>query len=42
MTPLTLKSYQQAALDALEAFARAAQLKGPARACASPPAAARR
>ena len=30
MTPLTLKSYQQAALDSLAAFARAAQLKGPA------------
>ncbi|MGH6637528.1 MAG: DEAD/DEAH box helicase family protein [Polaromonas sp.] len=30
MTTLTLKSYQQAALDALAAFARAAQLKGPA------------
>ena len=30
MTTLTLKSYQQAALDALRAFARAAQLKGPA------------
>jgi len=32
MTPLTLKSYQQAALDALAAFAGAAQMKGPARA----------
>ena len=31
MTPLTLKSYQQAALDALAAFAGAAQMKGPAR-----------
>ena len=30
MPTLTLKSYQQAALDALRAFARAAQLKGPA------------
>lgn len=30
MTTLSLKSYQQAALDALTAFARAAQLKGPA------------
>ena len=30
MTALTLKSYQQAALDALGAFARAAQMKGPA------------
>ena len=30
MTTLALKSYQQAALDALAAFARAAQLKGPA------------
>ncbi|WP_309678918.1 DEAD/DEAH box helicase family protein [Polaromonas sp.] len=30
MTLLSLKSYQQAALDALRAFARAAQLKGPA------------
>ena len=30
MTTLTLKSYQQTALDALTAFARAAQLKGPA------------
>ncbi|MEI2624233.1 MAG: DEAD/DEAH box helicase family protein [Giesbergeria sp.] len=30
MTALTLKSYQQTALDALTAFARAAQLKGPA------------
>ena len=30
MTLLTLKSYQQAALDALRAFAGAAQLKGPA------------
>ena len=30
MTTLTLKSYQQAALDALRAFARAAQLKGAA------------
>lgn len=30
MTTLALKSYQQAALDALRAFARAAQLKGPA------------
>ena len=30
MTILVLKSYQQAALDALRAFARAAQLKGPA------------
>ena len=30
MTLLTLKSYQQAALDALRAFARAAQRKGPA------------
>jgi type III restriction enzyme len=32
MTSLTLKSYQQVALDALAAFARAAQIKGPARA----------
>ena len=30
MTALTLKSYQQAALDALAAFARAAQATGPA------------
>jgi hypothetical protein len=30
MTTLSLKSYQQQALDALTAFARAAQLKGPA------------
>lgn len=30
MTVLTLKSYQQAALDALRAFARSAQLKGAA------------
>ncbi|MEO7954692.1 MAG: DEAD/DEAH box helicase family protein, partial [Polaromonas sp.] len=30
MTSLSLKSYQQAALDALATFARAAQLKGPA------------
>ena len=30
MTTLALKSYQQAALDALKSFARAAQLKGPA------------
>jgi type III restriction enzyme len=30
MTTLTLKSYQQAALDSLAAFARAAQLKGAA------------
>ncbi|OIN91788.1 MAG: type III restriction endonuclease subunit R [Comamonadaceae bacterium CG1_02_60_18] len=30
MTTLTLKSYQQAALDSLTAFARSAQLKGPA------------
>ena len=30
MASLALKSYQQAALDALAAFARAAQLKGPA------------
>ena len=30
MAILTLKSYQQAALDALRAFARSAQLKGPA------------
>ena len=30
MTTLALKSYQQAALDALRAFARSAQLKGPA------------
>ena len=30
MTTLSLKSYQQAALDALTAFARSAQLKGPA------------
>ena len=30
MTTLALKSYQQAALDALAAFARAAQVKGPA------------
>ncbi len=30
MTALTLKSYQQAALDALRAFARSAQLKGAA------------
>jgi type III restriction enzyme len=29
MTLLTLKSYQQAALDTLAAFARSAQLKGP-------------
>ncbi|WP_024539781.1 DEAD/DEAH box helicase [Comamonas badia] len=31
MTPITLKSYQQAALDALTAFARAARVKGAAR-----------
>ena len=30
MTTLALKSYQQAALDALASFARTAQLKGPA------------
>ena len=30
MTTLTLKSYQQAALDALRAFARSAQIKGAA------------
>lgn len=30
MTTLSLKSYQQAALDALAVFARAAQVKGPA------------
>ncbi len=30
MPQITLKSYQQAALDTLETFARAAQLKGPA------------
>ena len=30
MTSLTLKSYQQAALDSLSAFARAAQTQGPA------------
>ncbi len=30
MTTLTLKSYQQAALDALRTFARSAQFKGPA------------
>ncbi|MFM2275707.1 MAG: hypothetical protein RL211_1579 [Pseudomonadota bacterium] len=30
MTTLTLKSYQQTALDSLAAFARTAQLKGPA------------
>ena len=30
MTPITLKSYQQAALDSLAALARAAQLQGPA------------
>jgi type III restriction enzyme len=30
MTTLTLKSYQQAALDTLRDFARAAQIKGPA------------
>lgn len=30
MTALSLKSYQQAALDSLAAFARAAQIKGPA------------
>lgn len=30
MTPLTLKCYQQAALDSLAALARAAQLQGPA------------
>ena len=29
MTALTLKFYQQAALDALAAFARAAQATGP-------------
>ncbi len=32
MTPLTLKSYQQAALDTLARFARAAQQKGAVRA----------
>ncbi|MDF1485577.1 DEAD/DEAH box helicase family protein [Ramlibacter sp. H39-3-26] len=30
MTPLTLKSYQQTALDTLAAFARAARVQGPA------------
>ena len=30
MTTITLKSYQQAALDSLAALARAAQLQGPA------------
>ena len=30
MTALALKSYQQAALDSLTAFARAAQTQGPA------------
>ena len=30
MPQITLKSYQQAALNALGAFARAAQMKGPA------------
>ena len=30
MIPITLKSYQQAALDSLAALARAAQLQGPA------------
>jgi type III restriction enzyme len=30
MTTLTLKSYQQTALDTLRDFARAAQIKGPA------------
>mgnify|MGYP000037014201 CR=1 FL=1 len=30
MTPITLKTYQQTALDALGAFARAARTKGPA------------
>ena len=34
MTSLTLKSYQQAALGALAAFARAARIKGPAAAFA--------
>ena len=32
MTPITLKTYQQAALDSLAAFARAARDKGPLRA----------
>ena len=30
MTPISLKTYQQAALDTLAAFARAARFKGPA------------
>lgn len=30
MTPLALKSYQQAAFDALKRFAHLAQIKGPA------------
>ena len=30
MTPITLKTYQQTALDTLAAFARAARVKGPA------------
>ena len=34
MTPITLKSYQQTALDTLTAFARAARVKGPASAFA--------
>ena len=34
MTTLTLKSYQQSALDALAAYARAARIQGPAAAFA--------
>ena len=34
MTTLTLKSYQQSALDALAMYARAARVKGPAAAFA--------
>ena len=34
MTALTLKSYQQSALDALATYARAARVKGPAAAFA--------
>ena len=34
MTTLTLKSYQQSALDALATYARAARIQGPAAAFA--------
>ena len=35
MTPITLKAYQQAALDTLAGFARTARLQGAAQAFAS-------